>query len=234
MQSLIGGRIEECKAGLRAVTSEEREMWPVEARKMMNGLAKMRSGGLERLLGYLSDLECEGREALSSWKRDYDEGYRRVRALQTAFERRKQDHYRKIAAWIARSYDVVAWEGDLGLKEMAEDESEEYAIRNSRKWRQYVGLYQLREYVRQAMGKQGKVLIDDKAAYSTRTCSECGGEIQGSAKLVLECENGHRQDQDVNASLNFVQAIPAEYSSSERSRPEIPADLKGWLRPMPA
>jgi len=28
--------------------------------------------------------------------------------------------YRCIAAWIADNYDTVAWEGDLGLKRMAE------------------------------------------------------------------------------------------------------------------
>jgi hypothetical protein len=109
---------------------------------------------------------------------------------------------------------------------MAEQPTAEIAIRSSMKYRQMASLFQLRLAISEAFAKAGKEIVKEKSAYSTSVCARCGAAIEPGAKLVLECENGHKEDQDVNAAmilLNRQKAMPPSRIPAGRllNRPQL-------------
>ena len=217
LQAAQDARLELCKGELLRC---DRSAWPQEAQQMMSGIMKMRAGGLNRLARMLERAGIT-LPALAEWQARHLQLARRIRAAQLHQTNRKDYLYRLIARWIAENFDILAWEDALGLKEMAMDASGEYAIEEAKKYRQYAGLYRLRQFIRETMNAPGRKLVDGGTAYSTRTCTVCGGQIEPSAKLWLTCENGHREDQDVNASRNLWQAIPEEMRAGAASAPPV-------------
>jgi hypothetical protein len=162
----------------------------------------------------------------------------------------KKDVYRQIAAWL-NAFDRIVWESDLSLKQMAEAPGEkkekrkqqraetgkwgertpeDRQIEASQKYRQIAGQHQLRNLVKR---KHADRLQNEKAAYSTQTCAECGASVKAGAKLLLECENGHKRDQDVATAVYFLNKI--EGAATISAPPvEIPAHLRPYLRVMRA
>lgn len=205
MQAIQDAGIEACKERLR---STDRSDWPQEAREIMGGVVKMRAGGLRRLRRKLYEAGIVI-DWLEEWHARHAELAKRIRRGQIRIDATKRAIYRNIAAWLSRHCKAVVWEGDLGLKDMAEAElgADDRVLKQAQKYRQFVGLYGLRQAIKHAMGKR---LIDEKAAYSTRTCAECGVRIEKTGSVVLDCPNGHRPDRDINAAKVLRDRLPEE------------------------
>ena len=105
----------------------------------------------------------------------------------------------------------------------------ESAIENAKKYRVLASLHLLRSHIRRAMAKRGRTMLDCGAAYSTRICVACGGHIEPGSMLLLTCDNGHQNDQDVNAATYFCSHIetPA-YMASDAAG--ISPELQRYLR----
>lgn len=227
---LIGQAVQATKEALKEIYARNHAQWPEEARQAMTGLVKMQQGGLQRLHNLLAGHDEQAITVLDAWQAGYKELSHWKRVFELFASDNKEDVYRKISVWMAQNFDVIAWEGDARMmKQMAEAPSGDYAIQASQEYRQIAGQSTLRSYIRQASDKWGADLKDYKAAYSTRICPECGGEVPKSGKLLLTCENGHKMDQDVLASRNLLNWIPGVASISAEPV-AIPPDLRKYLR----
>ena len=198
IDALIGNAVEDCKGQLR-------QLLP----KLPLGFTQMRQHGLSDLMDNvvtLSDNEEQRRALLdvfAAW-REKNERLRELKALATDKAiRQRRAMYRQLASWLTQTYPVLVWEGDLSIKEMAEAETGNPILDASMRYRHWAALGELRLYIQQAAKKNECELIGAPAAGSTSTCWRCGGNIVNSEKLLLVCENGHREDQDVNAGRNL-------------------------------
>jgi hypothetical protein len=206
------------KAALREIP---RAAWPEEARNSMSGLVKMRGGGLRRIHRALraAGVDCP---VLDAWSERHAELAKRIRRAQQRIFATRNHIYRNIAALLSRQVAVLAWEDDLSLKNLAEDESGSHAIENAQKYRQFAGLSILRGYIREKMLNR---IPKISGSYSTQECHVCGGHVEPGAAIVLTCENGHRQDQDLNAArilygrlADELRAVPGDDISVDRSQ----------------
>lgn len=224
---------DKCKAQLKALPVEVTATWPVQTANRLKGLTKMGSQGLWRLLSELreANIEDAGRAALEEWQHDSTPLRRAIRKAQLRTETFRLDHYRKIAKWLATNFDVVAWEGDLSLKQMAEKSGGD-AIDEAQKYRMIASLHLLRQCIKQAMQKAGRQLTGLPASYSSSQCAKCGGWIDHQGKLLVVCENGHKWDQDVNSSTLFINELEGQASMSP-AVVIIPDELKRCLRAVP-
>lgn len=270
LDSRYGLALEECKRKLRIIYEREKETWPPRARKIMGGIVKMRDTGLNELRRLIEPIESQAKSLIDEWIATSEKLNRQIRAFEAHATAAKLNAYREVIAWM-KVFDVIAWEGDLSLKEMAEDggkrkkkrkeiheaqgqwvnrSGDEIVSEESQKFRQIAGQYQLRALARERHGticrcgahflqhQEGFAckefvprLQNEKAAYSTLTCPECDGAVERTRKLVLTCENGHSRDQDVAASLYFLNKIKGHTSITAEPL-EIPAHLRPYLRVM--
>lgn len=204
LQSLMGNSLEVLKLTLQDKLHED---W-------LGGIEKMREGGLLRLLATMrkENYDGPGKQDLEEWAEENGRRswalYRQLRRL-TLYRRRT---YWSICKWLAENYRVISWEKDLDLKKMAENAHDSPIFTNSAKYRQWSGLSEFRAMLPHSAGKFGSYLYGDETRGSTLCCSFCNAEIafsslsggQRKSDLVLECPNGHRLDQDLNASTNFL------------------------------
>lgn len=251
MESRLGLLVEACKEALLKV---DRAHWPAKARASMSGIDKMRERGLFRLRRVLSRAGI-AEPALEAFALEYDAIFRKVRFLETQMRATRNQLYRNLAIGLARSCAVIAWEGDLSLKELAENPGKKKGRRKAKaietgeqqqlttddriekmaqKWRGYVGLSYLRRFLREAAAKTAVDLQGYEAAGTTNTCSICGGAISTGPDLILTCANGHRRDQDGNAARVLFSRVPAgckEYAPPlDLSR--MPAQAVRAIRPV--
>ena len=146
---------------------------------------------------------------------------RRIDTLERLKGRRRW-LYGNLAAWLAASYDRVIWEGDLRVGDLParpEHTANRYALDNSRKYRDWAAVGELRGVIRRAVTKEGGELIDGGTAYSTVTCAGCGARCEPSDKLFIECDCGRRFDQDVNAAKKSTGRV----RGGDRRHPRSPA-----------
>lgn len=202
------------------------------------GFDKMRQRGLRNLI---SEATGELRTALEQWD-GRDLKLSRIKATVTGrMKRRKAWLYRNVAAWLTRNYQVIGWESDLNLRKLGMEKGSP-AIQNAAKYRQWAGLGEFRTLVKNAAIRNVAELVGVEGAYSTVACHICGVDSDSDgAKIWLECSNGHRWDQDVNAALNLLsQTLQTfeqkrgwrEISSSGKAEPlEIPAILRSVAVP---
>lgn len=205
MQSIQDAGIEDVK---RRLGECDRSTWPQDARERMSGIVKMRAGGLRRLRRTLFDAGVS-LDFVEEWHSRHSEIAKRIRQGQIRIGATKQAIYRNLAAWLSRHCQALVWEGDLGLKDMAEAEltGEDRILKLAQKHRQFVGLYGLRQAIKHAMGSR---LINEKSAYSTATCSVCGHRIQTGPMITLMCDQGHLVDCDMNAAKVLYSRLPEE------------------------
>lgn len=87
--------------------------------------------------------------------------------------RRRQDHYRVTAAWLARTYQTVVVEV-FDIRDVAErpepDQSETQQTERARSWRQLAAVSTLRDAIRQAVMARGGEYIQVDAAHTTQEC----------------------------------------------------------------
>lgn len=183
----IGDSVEDCKAGLRDLLDT-----------LPPGFAQMRERGLAEFMKKYYDA-LPGAIIREMFKRNTK--LRTIRrAVNQRLQNRKEIYYRNIASWLTKTYGTIVWEGDLSLKDMAENPNLP-ALKNAAKYRQFVALSMLREFIRQAAPKNGSTIQGEPAADSTRLCWECNELVEkNGGALFLECPNGHKWDQDENSS----------------------------------
>lgn len=228
MESRLGQLVEACKEALGRV---DRAQWPAEARASMSGIDKMRERGLFRLRRVLSGAGVT-EPALEAFAQDYGALFRKVRALELQLVATRNQLYRNLAIGLARSCAVIAWEGDLSLKQLAENPGKKKRRRKAKavetgevqplsvddrveqaaqKWRGHVALSYFRQFLCDASAKTDTDLQGYEAAGTTSTCSVCGDAVETGPDLILTCANGHRQDQDGNAARVLFARVPASY-----------------------
>lgn len=191
----IGNGVEDCKAQLRERLTT-----------LPPGFVQMRQGGLRKLAQAwaVTGEHAEEQAIIGACLLKDAELWRLKTGLQDRLVRRKQWLYRNIADWLTRTYGAICWEGNLSTKQIAQQE-EGPALQNAAKFRQWAAVGEFRLYLKQAAVKNGDALIGPDGAFSTMTCWECGDVLaERSGALYLECRNGHRWDQDANASKNFL------------------------------
>lgn len=229
----IGKTIQRCKDKLKEIYQMEGDKWPEEAKAIMTGINKMRQRGLRSLSELLTGIDSNALGVLSEWEDRYKKLVLKKRVFQISAEAAKSDAYRQIAAWIAQQFDVVAWEGDLSLKKMAERPKSDYALKKAQRYRQLAGQSKLRLYIEHACEKYGCELQNRERAYVKRSCSQCGAIVEKGPDLFLVCENGHKQDRDVGDSRSLLNTIGGVVRASTQPI-DIPAHLKRYLRLMTA
>jgi hypothetical protein len=250
LKSRYGTALDSCKNQVRKIFEGEKDTWPEDARKMVFGITRMRDIGLRRLRRLLEPTASEAKRTIDDWIAEAELSNQTIRAFDNHVQRAKRNAYRQIAAWMT-AFDKIAWEADLGLKAMAEqagkkkqkrkqahDETgkwierapEDRQLEASQRYRQIAGLYRLRLFVKE---KHSERLQNEKAALSTRTCTECGAQTKPGSELLLVCKNGHKRDQDATASLYLLNKIEG-YARISAPPIEIPAHLRPYLRVMEA
>ena len=206
-QQLCDAALERCKVELKTLGLAV----PVQAR---NGF----------LMQMLRDehTASEARPILERWKRDNDALRRKVLMLENAMTRRRDHIYREWSAEIASTNDIIRVE-DLNLPEMydflasEEPKAAVYALWMSRERRKLASVGLLISMVSNAARMRGKTFEKSAAAWTTRTCSRCGGyfEVEGP-KLVGKCQScGRVADQDWNAAENIFANLPPSQTSTE-------------------
>lgn len=213
VQRKIDLLVEELKEKLRELLPEQ---LPEEIKVSVAQLTKMRQGGLVRLLYQLEQAKVapECQTEIKVWRQVNDGLRRRVSAAKDRFLARRHWLYQNIALWIAENYSEIAWEGNLGLKWMAQTPTEEeeknmseeqkYALRNSQVYRHFAALGEFREDLKAACEKTGAKIISSKAKNTSSICAICSTTINVGTNRMCECENGHRMDNDINAGLNML------------------------------
>lgn len=166
------------------------------------GLDKMRQNGLRKLLRETKDQRVIN--VLTEWE-ERNGNLCAIRAsVRRRIRRRKSWLYRNLAAWIAATYGIIVWEGNFSLKRMSM-RSESPAFRAAAKYREWAGLGELRTAIKNAARKYRSEIIQAETFNTTRRCFVCSAEHKGDkSELHLECPNGHRWDQDINAARNIL------------------------------
>ena len=232
---------------------------PAEVAGIVRGWERVRQGGLIRLLRALESTPEQRVEprvtVLRAWRQEND----RLRSLRMElWDRligRRQWYYHNLAAWMCATWSTIAWEGDLRLKAMAEDDDvriapgdlatlaehagdgierdltllrqNQFALRRSMRYRHIAALSEFRLALRHAAARAGTTLVDKPAAYTTLTCAVCDDVLAGQdGSLWLECKNGHRHDQDENAARNLLAQIGPRGVGRGTKDPETPIPLQ--------
>jgi hypothetical protein len=224
LQSKTDLMLEETKAGVRELLTAE--MVPEEVRGVITNMTKVRNGGLVRLLRALREVAGENggapgvpvevtraRDLLGAWLAETDRARKRISDTRDRLLRRRRWYYENVATWLAASYGRVAWEDDLGLKEMAEEapklsmDGADAALKLAAKYRGWASLSELRQAVRRRAQEMPGWLVKGGAYRSTIECEVCGEECEPTSQLMVKCPRGHRADQDVRAAKNLLAQI---------------------------
>lgn len=134
---------------------------------------------------------------LWSWERSQYVGAQRAR----------RDHFRCLAADLARRYGTVVLE-EFDLRTFARlplpEEGDSGKAQRSNRF--MAGLAELRLIIRNAFATAGGTVATVDPANTTRQCHECGAieTWDAAARLRHTCVNGHEWDQDQNAARNIL------------------------------
>lgn len=249
-----GKCLEEAKAALQTLYTEAKDAkmeMPEAWKNAFNGFAKMKNRGLAKMnrtvTGLLEDenlstvemvreiLEATTR-IIETWKLKDDYFETEKEHFRRKFLGRRKILFRQTVKWLAQNYVNLIWENDLKLGEMATKTKKssrvtDAALKESNKYRQWTGLYQFREFLKEKNAQSGDWLQPARAAYSTAFCDECGGEtISDPAKLILICVNGHERDQDERAARNLLKGV--ELSINEFPAVYVPPYLNEYIVPL--
>jgi hypothetical protein len=207
---------EECKAEMRKLDTGG---WPEEALKKLRGLKTMKRGGLIAVRDILvkAGVACQ---LLDEWLSRDIALWQDKRGIEERWHATRDEILRVLAVELAEQCDQVRWEGEFSAKAMAEQESRQTVRRKKAysetgQWdvrsaearrleasqmnRRLANHSQFRVWLREAMTKRGRDIIDDDTAYSSQICSVCSGAVESSADLIVKCQNcGKLFDQDKN------------------------------------
>ena len=222
--------LEETKTKLKKLLSEVTIQLPEEIANRIAYLTKMRNGGLIKLMYQLREAKIlpECQELIANWKEKNDGLLRRINSAREHFINRRNWLYENLALYLAENYCDIAWEGDLGLKDMAEMKQmseadkakltveQKYALRNSMVYRQFVGLSEFRSRLEKACEKTGCNLVDCEVVDTSSICGICGSGIKVGVSRICECAKGHKMDNDVNAAIMLLGQIEPSFKTSDK------------------
>jgi len=158
-----------------------------------------------------------GLTILEKWKRDNDMLQRKVLMLENAMTGRREHLYREFAAKLVNQYDVIKIE-NLDLPEMnsVEQTKDNYALEQSVERRKLAACGTLIASIKNAAQNRGKRVEEIEAAWTTGTCSDCGGEFEAGAALLGRCKQCQRQqDQDWTAAKNIYAKPPVRQTEEK-------------------
>jgi len=236
MQTKVDLMLEETKAKLRKLLPEQ---LPQEIANKIAYLTKMRQGGLIKLMYQLKEAKIlpECQELISSWKEENDFLLRRISSARERFINRRNWLYENLALYLAENYSEIAWEGDLGLKEMAELKQmskedkekltieQKYALKNSMVYRHCVALSEFRSRLEKACKKTGSNLVDCEVVDTSSVCVMCGSAIDVGVSRICKCEKGHKMDNDINAAIMLLSQIEPNFKTSDKLKDVYRGDL---------
>lgn len=234
LEGEIGNEVENVKTQLRGLAEQG-----LITKSELAHLTQSRQGALVRLLHTWQREEQypEGIAVLERWRgrNDHLQGIYNLRMEQVT--RRRQWYYRNLAVWLCKTFGSLAWEGDLSVKQMAEEEDKGHALDAADRYRQMAAIGELRLYLKEAAAKYGCTLVNVPAKDTTVRCGVCGALAESDAALFLKCPNGHQYEQDMNACRNlYDQAFPQIEQKSDaeidlrkngRGKLAIPRELQG-------
>jgi hypothetical protein len=248
IQSMWSLRLEQVKAAIKPLLGQI----PEDLRPAKAGYHMLGNG---RILSIYYQMEHQFKEGvltgdrpqildiLQAWAEESRVFHRRLTHCRESYLKARDWYYGNLAAWLAETYDIIAWEGDLDLKEMSEvqgknaaTKAEKHALDESQKYRKFACLYDLRLKIEHSVRKRGKELTKMKTAYSSSVCAICGSPIVTS-KLHLEvkCKKGHAVDQDLNTTEYFLQQLLPDYNRNAFTgdTPAIWQELEKIVVPLP-
>jgi hypothetical protein len=148
---------------------------------------------------------------LERWRRNNDSLHRKILLLANAMAGRRDHRYREWAADIADTYDIIRVEAlnlpqiyGLEASKKAKEEGD-YALWMSRERRKLASVGLLISAIENAARMRGKRFEKVEAAWTTRTCSCCGGNfaLEGAERDGRCNCCGRVADQDWNAAENI-------------------------------
>lgn len=184
----------------------------------------------QRLYRLAADLQREGLEGhpllieLQAWRREDRKLWQASVGLAQRARGRRRDHYRKLAAELARNHAVVAIE-PLELSEAAVKVDERTGersefTRKARAGRVVAALYELDQALRWACAKAGTAVVEVSGPTASRCCY-CGAEAQpleGDWQKIACPSCGAVTDRKLAGAVNAWQAVA----------PHVPALLEEY------
>lgn len=248
--SVQGTSLEETKTQLKKIselTKKQAVEMPEAWKGGFLGFVKMRNRGLIKLKKISNEILDEGAETnenVQDTLRQTIEIIEKWQAKNSYFETEKEHFRRKflgrrkllfrsLVKWLVEHYAQLIWEEDLKLSVIAAKSKKssrvtDAALKESNKYRQWTGLYQLRLFIKEQAAKTPAWLQPNQTAYSSYFCDECGAStVSDPAKLILTCANGHEKDQDERAAINMLKT--ANRTSAQNSPVIVPPYLKDFI-----
>lgn len=248
--SVQGTSLEETKTQLKKISElakkqaiEMPEVW----RNGFLGFVKMRNRGLIKLKKISFEILDEGAETTEAVQNTLSQTIEIIEKWQAKdnyFEIEKEHFrrkflgrrkllFRQVVKWLVSNYAQLIWEEDLKLSVIAAKSKKssrvtDAALKESNKYRQWTGLYQLRLFIKEQAAKTPAWLQPNQTAYSSYFCDECGAStVSDPAKLILTCANGHEKDQDERAAINMLKT--ANGTSAQNASVIVPPYLKDFI-----
>ena len=205
LQQLIDTETDEAAHAIQLSVDEERINYPP---LLVERLAKPR-WTRPVLFWLLRETHDEHiRDILEKWAHTTTRLYQEQRRLYLYCQHYRNDWYRKLAWRLACQFAEITIE-DLDLRELRKKETREgkAALNLSEHLGRFANLSFHRRALIEATTKTGAVIRKVPAKNTTLECHGCGALIpENTGALFLECPNGHRWDQDVNAGINLLHA----------------------------
>lgn len=187
----------------------------------------------QRLYRLAAQMQREGLDThpllaeLQAWRREDRKLWQASTGLARRARGRRRDHYRKVAADLARRHAVVALEPlDLAEAAVKVDENtgerSEFA-RKARAGRVVAALYELDQAMRWACAKAGTALVEVSGPTASR-CSYCGAETQSleSDWHQVACAScGAVVDRKLAGAANAWQAVAPHVSAIQEEFREL-------------
>lgn len=193
----IGTAVQDLKTELLNLLPKNETVFLVKKRQ--SGILRMKQDYLD------NQIYPEAIQAITNWQMEDAKLWQEKNMLYARLNARRRWIYRNLASWLTKRYQLIAWEKDLGIKQMAEQKGKAPALEAADRYRQWAAPSELRTAILHAAPKNNSQINPRETAMSTLTCWECGSVIaNNNGSLFLECPNGHKHDQDANTATLFV------------------------------
>ena len=163
-------------------------------------------------------LPAEVEERTLIWRERWRKAYREMHGLRRKTLGLRRETYRKVAAKLATPGLPICFE-DIDLSEWAEEKDKDNELSSkARRQRFMVAPSEFRDAVENAAKREGVHFIKAPAAYTSKTCSECGErnyELQN--EVEWKCPKcGAEHDRDENAAKNIACAAVKKMAAKIR------------------
>lgn len=235
----IDADLEKIKGELKAVFPQ----MPDAVRPSLQGWHMAKGSTLKRLCRQMEDYRHEfkvqsaGLDRLQDWRRRYIQMRRRETFIRQTMIGSRDFLYGQIAVNLAENYDRLVWEGDLNLKQLAENNGDgvnRWVLENAQKFRHLVAPSILKQKITGAFRKRNREIIPEKAAFTTITCFQCGNTMEATPSLQITCNAcGYSDDQDITAARNLLrQVVPSDEIGPKDSTAAFRGQARNVFKPL--